>query len=292
MNNGFHHDIPEDVYHDGKGVGAPALSQSIAKVLLASSPFHAQAARSAPREDKEAFDLGHAVHALVLEGEERFVIIDAPDWRKADAKEARDEARRNGKYPLLAHKAAAVRRMAKAIRVACDGFEGTPKPLTNGKPEVTMKWTEDGVTFLGRLDWLHADGRCIDDLKSTTFAKPDAWTRRVLYPMGYDLQHAFYRRGVKALTGKEPEFRFVVSELEFPHATSFVTLDSVAAQLADEKLEWIIGKWRECLRTGKWPSYPTRLVTVAPPPWELAASEQRSWDHENPDLVDDEPEEA
>jgi hypothetical protein len=93
---------------------APSLSSGIARTLLTHSPAHAWTAAPAaqprlPIEEKESFDIGSAAHALLLEGEDRMVVLPYDDYRKKEAKEARDYARAEGKHPILEAKYPAVR---------------------------------------------------------------------------------------------------------------------------------------------------------------------------------------
>jgi hypothetical protein len=113
----------------------PSLSSSIARRLLTSSPHHAwwEHPRLHPGyvpEESEAFDLGAACHAYILEGESAFAIIDAKDSRTNAAKDARDAARAAGKTPPLAHRWQAVQDMAHAVELQLAAFEDLPIPFT------------------------------------------------------------------------------------------------------------------------------------------------------------------
>lgn len=253
---------------------APSLSSSVARVLVECSPLHAWTAhpRLNPahvREESEAFDLGTAVHAYLLEGADNFAIIDAPDWRTKAAKEARDAAREEGKVPLLAHRWADVRGMAAAARESFKSCE-RPTPLTAGAPERTLIWREGPVWCRARLDWLHDDHRTIDDLKSTSVtANPEVWTR-TLFNTGYDLQAAWYLRGLKAVTGQDARFRFVVIETTPPYACSLIGLSPEALMLAEKKCLMALELWAACLETNVWPGYPTRVCYAELPGYEEA----------------------
>ncbi len=255
---------------------APSLSSSIARELLAASPEHARFAHprlnpDLEREDKDAFDLGTAAHAYLLEGEAGFAIIDAPDWRKKDAQEARAAARLAGKVPLLAHRWEDVKAMAAAARRRLAAHEDPPVPLTAGKPEQTLIWQEkNGVWCRARLDWLHDTLRVIDDYKTTeraAGANPDTFGR-ALFGMGYDVQAAFYLRGLRAVAGIDATFRFVVQESFKPFAVSVVALAPDVATLAEKKVLYAIHRWGECSRASRWPGYPTRTCWIDLPPWE------------------------
>lgn len=264
--------IGPDDYHSDP-CPTPSLSSSIARLMLANSPAHGwyNHPRLNPafeREEKETFDLGRAAHAYLLEGESGFAIIEADDWRTAKAKSARELARLAGKIPLLAHRWADVQAMALTAREQLAKHEA-PIPLTNGRAEQTLIWPERGdVWCRARLDWLHDAYEWIDDYKSTgATANPDEWTRGPLFGTGYDLQAAFYVRGLKVLTGIEAQFRFVVQENFAPFALSVIGLGPDVLTLAEKKRQHAVELWRDCLRANSWPAYPTRTCFAELPPW-------------------------
>ncbi len=259
---------------------SPSLSSSIARTLLASSPLHAwfEHPRLNPghvREDEEKFDLGTAAHAYLLQGESGFAVIDAPDWRTKDARAARDAARAEGKLPILAHRWQDVLGMAEAAERQLAAYEETPRPFANGKAEETLVWQEGDVWCRARLDWLHADHRTIDDLKTTSAsANPAVWSR-ALFGAGADIQAAFYSRGVRALFGQPATFRFIVQENFAPYALSVIGLGPDALVLAEKKALSAIEQWRYCMAENRWPGYPMRTCWAELPSWEEARWLQR-----------------
>lgn len=284
--------VPSAQYHaDDLGCDAPMLSASLATILLRESPKHAYARH--PKlggfieEPSETFDLGTAAHSMILEGNESsYAIIEANDWRTNAAKDARAAARAAGKTPLLAKQVERVRAMSAAVRAQLAEFADAPAPLTNGKPEQTLVWQEDDlVCCKARLDWLHDDLLTIDDLKTTAkSASPQAWTRSV-YGMGGDVQAAMYLRGLSKVAfelhdprlrwnASHRTFRWIVVENSYPYATSVCTLSPDALGLAHQKVQLAIDIWRECLRTGYWPGYPLRTVSIDAPKWEALAAEE------------------
>lgn len=272
--------IPAADYHLDPVGPAPSLSSSIAKTLLGYSPLHAftEHPRLNPgleREEKEIFDLGTAAHAYVLEGETAFAIIEAKDWRTKDAQSARDAARLEGKTPILAHRWQDIQDMADALHAQLELHGARPRPFTNGKAEQTLIWKERGIWCRARLDWLHSDYSAIDDLKTgAQSANPDVWSR-TLFGAGHDIQEAFYRRGLRAVTGREAAFRFVVQENVRPFAASVMGLAPAAQELAARKVARAIDLFDACLQSGRWPGYPTETCYAEPLPWHEAAWEER-----------------
>lgn len=277
------YDILAEAYH-ADCCPAPSLSASVAHELLSRSPRHAWQAH--PRlnpahepEHRAEFDIGHAAHALMLgDDRARFVIVEAADYRTAAAKVARDAAYAAGAIPLLPHQYDAAVRMASAARLQLDGHEARDA-FRAGKPEQTIAWREGDVWCRARLDWLPdriTRATIIYDFKSTTNAEPAAWSRSKIEAMGYDVQAAFYLRGLRALGHPDTlRFAFVVAETEPPHALSVIGLPPEAMALAQQKVEHAIAVWRQCLATGDWPAYPTRICWADPNPWSEARWQER-----------------
>jgi PDDEXK-like uncharacterized protein DUF3799 len=286
--------IPAADYH-ADPCPAPSLSASLIRELLAQSPEHAWWAhpRLNPAYEAETstkFDVGTAAHALLLERRDDFLLIDAENYRTKDAQAQRDAAYANGKTPLLPDQWDDVQAMVAAARRQLADHQDKPTPLTGkGKPEQTLVWREDGdVWCRARLDWFFDDRTLIDDYKSTgTTANPEVWSRRLLWGLGYDVQAAWYRRGVRAVFGIDPGFRFVVQETFAPYALSVIALTPESMALADKKVAHALDLWRECLTTGKYPGYPTRTVWAELPAWEEAQWVEReardSWTRGVPD---------
>lgn len=276
------HTMTSDTYHSDP-CPAPSLSSSIARTLLGYSPLHAftEHPRLNPaveREEKEIFDLGSAAHAYFLEGETGFVVVDAKDWRTKDAQSQRDAARLEGKIPLLASKWQDVQDMAAAARQQLGEHEAKPIPFAGGKPEQTLIWREVDIWCRARLDWLHDDHSAIDDLKtSSASCNPDVWGR-TLFNSGYDVQAAFYLRGLRAISGggaRGTEFRFIAIENTKPFALSVMALAPGALDLAERKVKRAIALWRHCLQANRWPGYPSQTCYIEAPPWEEARLMER-----------------
>jgi hypothetical protein len=257
----------------------PALSASIIKILVDQSCLHAWHAHPAlnpnwaeQQDDKEEkFDIGTAAHALILEGIDKIVEIDAPDWRKKETKELRDLAYAEGKIPLLKKHASDVRNMVNQAHKSiaeCSNLCGVT--LADGRPEMTLIWEEDGIWCKARTDWLHNDNELIIDLKSTQgSADPYTATRRVMDQMMGDVQEAWYKRGLQKITGKDAAFIFLVQESKAPYACSFIEPSATYLEIGKNKVEVAMGMWRQCLETGTFPGYSNQFFRPDPKNWVM-----------------------
>jgi hypothetical protein len=89
-----------------------------------------------------------------------------------------------------------------------------------------------------------------------------------MWDLGFDVQAAFYQRGLKAITGETVEPRFVIIESEPPYAVTVLALAPSSMELAHTKVQWAIDTWRTCMKTGVWPGYPTEISYAELPAWQ------------------------
>jgi len=297
MKPGLYPRLPEGDYHGDPVGDAPSLSASSANLLLTRSPRHAWENHPRlnpnwkPDEPSNRMDLGSAIHQLILEpSAERIAVLPAKftDWRTADAKTQRANARAAGMIPLLNEDyliAVAIRDAAYA-QLRGSELAGV---FDQGDAEITAVWQDEppigptgalpAVWNRGRLDYLTADRRLIIDLKTTeTSAHPDAFVRRIAND-GMDLQAAFYKRGVKVLTGEDAKCVFLVIEVTPPYALSMVGMTPEWEAFAEHKRVRALQTWASCLASGNWHAYPNRVCYGTLPAWvEAAFMEQEARD--------------
>jgi hypothetical protein len=269
-----------DYVADNVGAPGPTLSSSLAHHLLTRSPLHAwyrhpKLNPAWQEESSAAFDLGSAVHAVLLEGRsDLLAIIDVPDWRTSAAKTARDEARAAGKIPLLPGDGETVERMVAASSMAL----GSPDLAGLGalEAERTYVWEEDGHWYRCRPDWATADCTIVLSYKTTSLnAEPSAYTKTILN-FGYDMQAAFERRGIEAATGVKPKhYIWIVQETAAPYATSLVGLAPDFAAYGHDRMCEAMDLWGSCIDRDYWPGYPNRICYVSPPAWARAELDER-----------------
>ncbi len=288
------YDIADADYHADPVVG-PSLSSSIVKLLDQQTPLHAWQAhpRLNPQfveKRSKQFDIGSACHELVLRGDSaRFAVINALDYRTKHAQELREDAYENRQIPILVDQAASATRMETKVRqflIESEQLVGVFAP-GHGEPEKTLVWREDivsdaiGVATVwcrAKLDWLPTvtNSHFFWDFKSTDgSAEPESWLRRCCFPLGFDLQAAFYLRGIRAVLGyDDAQFGFIVAEQNEPHACSAIGLPPAVIAAADERVERAIMLWARCLATKRWPGYPSTIWWGAEtPPWLRARAE-------------------
>lgn len=256
-------ELTAEQYHAGVDE-RPRLSASMAQILWAKTPLHAWTAhpRLNPhyaREDDGKFDLGTVAHSVLLQGDDIVYVVHEDAWRTKTAKESREYARSIGKVPLLAKDRDRVHEMCDSLR------EKLPAFFVDGKPEVSLHWSEGEYAFKARLDWLRDDHALILDLKTTS--QLGGWERR-LFDHGYDIQAAMYRRGVAALFDERPAYLWIVVETTAPFEFRLLRPGADVLEGGERKLEWAIARWRECMTSGVWPGYSREIAEVELPAWE------------------------
>lgn len=258
----------------------PSLNAGTITRLISQSPAHAWHAH--PRlnpnyksEESDAFDLGSAAHALLLEGDDRMQVIRADSYRTNAAKAERDEARAAGKYPVLEARYADVLAMVDVARskiASCPDLSGIK--LDDGIPESVIIWTEGDTMFRCRPDWRAHAGDVMLSYKTTAAsANPAAWPRTML-GMGADIQATLEARGNLAVSGKPTKVIFLVQEVTAPYSCSLIALAPAFQAFAEEKINCAIAIWKECLRANIWPGYTSRIAWVEPPAWAIAQQEE------------------
>jgi hypothetical protein len=266
---GVYPDVPIDEYHGDK----TTLSSSGARKLLPPScPALFRWEQDNPPAPKQVFDFGSAAHQMVLGGGPDLGIVDAPDWRTADARQERDDIRAEGGVPLLRHEYDQVQAMADAVRrhpVASALFD-----VDHGRPEQSLYWRhhETGVQRRARLDWLpdSVPGRrmVIPDFKTSPSADLESISKSSAN-YGYYMQAAWYLDAVRALgLAEKPAFVFVFQMKTPPYLISVVELDQNAIDLGRSLNTTALHIYRECVESSRWPDFcDGEIPLISLPAW-------------------------
>lgn len=272
-------------YHADRWEGEPSLSSSGAADILLRSPAHMRAKH--PRltdhpvtESTYSMNLGTTVHAILLH-DDRVDVVPFDDFRKAEAREAREASLARGRVPVTRpmwdDANAIAEAVTKDLQVRGPYVEPWPTPFTDGQAEYVIRYRDNGANCRAMLDWLRHDRDYIDDLKTTADASP-AKVRRHIFNMGYDIRAAFYIRAVVHEhgyeTGVTPTFRWVFVETKPPYPVTVATLTERAMDSANVKVEEAIRIWNQCLEDGVWPAYQPDTIEVDIPGWQQDASDR------------------
>jgi hypothetical protein len=245
----------------------PALGSTSLKTLATKTPAHYQHEKKHPKSSA-AFDLGTAAHSLILEGDESgVVVIDVESKRGKAWTEPADAATAAGKIALTTKEWAQV----KAMRDSVMSHKQARELLTGHKAEESVFWKEDGLTLKCRPDaWKPG---LLVDLKTTRDANPNEFGKTA-HEYGYHQSAAHYIDGVKAATGEELPFHFVLVEKTEPYLVSVVKeLDIEAVNIGRQLNDRAKRIYRECVESNTWPGYPSAEL-VPLPMWAIYQTEE------------------
>ena len=280
--------ISNDEYHN-HFCDQPTLSTGVIKKLLDAPKraWHENRLLNpqyVKQDHERKFDLGSAVHDYVLEGGDAIIVITGyKDWRKNDAKELAEAALHIGKIPLLEKQFEQVQEISEVVLSTIKNCSelGISDLKTDGEAELSYIWQENGIWGKCRPDYITRDKKVILDLKNLgQSADPEKFGSHAV-DMGYDIQDAWYRRGINTIDGTLPEFIFILCEIKKPYLACTWSFSAQGKALGDDKVDMAIKLWGKCLRDNHWPGYPTnRICWGEIKPWKIADWESKKYDIE------------
>ena len=259
MESGIFGNIPNADYHAKDGLSSSGLSR------LAQSPAHYLAYKQNPPEQTKAMRIGSGVHAAVLEdGFNTGLIIRGPGGTRANGAFKEFAKQHPDKIVLTEDDYQEVEHIAeKVLR-----HDLANELLRGGKAEQSAFWVDEatGVLCKCRPDYLRNDGLVID-LKTSSDASPEAFQRSIM-SYKYHWQSAWYLDGLSKLLGKRLEnFVHLVVETEAPYGVAVYVLDNGSLDKARDDIATLIKRYADCLHTGEWPGYDTRIQNISLPHW-------------------------
>lgn len=279
--------VTESIYYADLLGDKPNLTQSMAHTMIDQSPYHGWLNHpklgSKAKEPTLAMEKGTLIHGLLhgdgeMDTPEGVVILDFDNYRPKLAREARDQTTEAGLTPMLRHEWERCKAAATAARkFILDNIAKVNVPAPgDGQVEGTILWNEtatDGtiVPCKARLDLWCPRYLTIVDYKTTGDANPRRLPRQMT-EKGMDIQAACYSRAIASkfpdLAGRT-QFINVFIESKEPHMCVPVKPDGMMMKLGDLKWQRAVDLFAECSRTGKWPGYADRVLSMSPSPWAL-----------------------
>lgn len=235
----------------------PAISRS-ELWRIGDSPEKFQYFRDNPKLPSPALVFGQLFHKIVLEPDsfhEEFAVTPAVDRRTKEGKAAYQAF-----VEYAANRVVVTANMVRQASSMAAALHTHPfaKKLLAGARETPWFWT-DSLTGEGckcRTDVTVEIGGApfIVDLKTAVNAGTETFTRDAI-KYGYDLQAAMYREGVKANTGKEYGFVFVVVEKEPPYSINILQADTLFLRRGMNIYRELMDVYHDCRVTGNWWGY-------------------------------------
>lgn len=244
----------------------PGVNQSSLKKIIV-SPAHYQAALKQKFHPSPAMEMGTAVHAWVLDGEEVFnsQYVEQPDHVKLNTKAGKEWKDAQGRKKILKPEMVAdIKGMAASLQ-RCSWYENTGADYIK-RNEVSVYWEWMGVQCKARLDSLLVEEGLVLDLKTTASVDPDQFLRKVT-GLGYDFQAAYYAKAAEVAFGKPFRFTFAAIEREAPYDFQLFPVSDEMMQEGLAKCEDALQIYAQCEKTGEWPERAVKSHQLRYPRW-------------------------
>ncbi|BBB01021.1 hypothetical protein RVR_8253 [Actinacidiphila reveromycinica] len=249
-----------------------SLSSSGARALLdPGCPAQFDYDRRQPQLPKKEFEIGTAVHSVLLGSGADLVVVDAEMWNTKAIKAEVADIRADGHIPLKPSDMQQVADMVAAVRAhPVAGPLFTPG---SGTPEQSLYWIDPdtGVTCRVRPDWLKhlPDLTLCVDYKTAVKADPEAVSKAIA-ERGYHQQDAFYIDGIQQVLGLPARFLFVFQSKTAPYLITVRELSDADRAIGRAKNQRALRIYAECTKTGIWPDWtgPTDSIPyISLPTW-------------------------
>ena len=235
-------DIPNEDYHAGVGISSSYIRR------FGQSQLHAIEHK---QESSPNLKFGTAAHALIVEGQEAFdkevrVLTGSP-YTKA-YKEEKAEYEEQGFIVLKEDDVNLIQSMKDSMV-----YEGNAYLNAKGKvAEASIYWYEDDVLCKCRPDMLcpplkepNSDNKIvIIDYKTTISCEPFAFNKSVK-KYGYDMQAAWYRRGLLMAGYDVEDFVFIAQEKVHPYASKVFRITKEQMDFGWTMMESYLNDYKE-----------------------------------------------
>jgi hypothetical protein len=248
----------------------PGVNQSSLKKILL-SPAHYQAALKFRMIPTPAMEMGTALHALSLDGEEAFNsgYIKKPDGLSLSTKAGKEWKASVGRKKVLSSGGkddpwGSVQGMAESLR-RLEWYSGTDAEYIK-RNEVSIYWDWLGVRCKARLDSVLVEDGIVLDLKTTDTVEPDLFLKKVI-GLGYDFQAAYYAKAAEVAFGKPFKFLFVAVERKAPYTVDIFEATPDMIEEATYKCEEALRRYVLCEENNAWPNREPLVRQLDYPSW-------------------------
>ena len=247
-------------YHAHKAVGSTTLKYA----LQSMAKFKAAIDGRMKSKESDAFDLGKAAHAAVLEQNfDRYVCGPEVDKRTKEWKEF--EEKNQGKICLKESAYVQVQGMYEAFYK----HSLVPRITNNGKPENSFFVDIHGLEYKARPDYIVLEGErekesaYIVDYKTAASIDLES-CQRAIGNYGYDVSGAHYIQVVSAAIEKPiTEYYWIFQEKDPPYECVVFRMDDECKERAIKCVKRLYEKIGQCLKSGLWPGrYDARILDV------------------------------
>jgi len=244
-------------------------SHQLADFRKCPSLYHKKKLGLIADEDRPAYLVGRAVHAMILEGDDEFYKRYAsggpvnPRTGKpfGSATQAytdwKEEQAAKGLQCLTAEQHLLVADIAEGVR----SHPHVRELLVKGVPEGVVRTEYRGMACQSRIDWFHPEFGILDLKTADSLDYFEADARRY----GYAHQLAFYRSVAERVTGVSFPVRMVAVEKRQPFRCGVWLVSEQTLAYCQQENEAAIERLKVCEKSGVWPTgFEEPLVFDAP----------------------------
>lgn len=292
---GIYKGISLSDYHEKRDLfDGPSISKSALKWLL---PPHGGSPKAfwgrwkwnpvhVEPKTTPALDFGKATHCLLLGDEvfaEKFCVRPEgyPDYRKAEAREWRDEMEANGLTILTPDQIDRIKRIAADAAT----YPLVQQGILNGKIERTLCWKDPatGIWIKCRPDAVPSSSGIFCDLKTASSFDED-FLERQIFDAGYYLQAAMTRMVCRSLKVPFETFALLYVLNDDVPDTAHAEIADFELDRGERAIRWCLDTIAACLKSGDWPGAQPfnngeRALQIKP--WAKDRLDQFLQQHEN-----------
>ena len=242
MKPGIYHDISGDDYHSRAGYSASFFKQCF-KENLAKAKFN----RIELTADTE--EIGHGVHADVLEPDKE-LLVRGPDRRGTnDWKAAKEDAEWNGKILVKGQVYDQIKQMSASLKhhSRCGEILAWDDKVC----EASIWHELDGLLVKIRPDLFSAKRRAIADVKTCQSSDPYEF-QKTSWQLGYPIQAAFYVKIANEFGIPIDDFYFLTVEKKFPYLAHCHKLSRAALNYGLDVVDRMLPLIKEAHESDTW----------------------------------------
>ncbi len=266
IETGFYPDVLFDEYCRLDAMNASTL------VAGKKTMAHMRYRMLTPLEDTDALRLGRLTHLLVFEKEkfaDQYILAPECDRRtkagKATWAEFEVVALSSGREPVKSAHFDQAKQIADAVH---DDPLARSIVTCRGHSEATLVWEDPdtGVLCKSRLDHLgdFNNYSVVSDLKTTDNAEEWAF-KNAIQKYSYHIRAAFYMDGLKAVSGTERRWFWVVVEKTPPYCCAAYEPESELLDMGRSIYKDLLRRYKECKATDTWPGYSDDIEPIGAP---------------------------
>jgi hypothetical protein len=282
---GVYPGVPAETYHRWD-----AASNSALGLLTGRSPAHARYLLNNPPAPTPAKLRGDALHLAVLEPDllaERYVVpgscaaVLKSGERKGEPCGAPGRSYVSGAWFCDKHPHGETEETRQLLPLAdfecCIAMRQAVLTHADAGPilaaamqrevSIVFHWPSTDILCKARLDLPVFSHAAIGDVKTTLDASEPGFNRAV-DRFGYYRQDAFYTTAAESAGFPVRDFYFIAVESQPHHGVAVHQLDDDWRAIGRAEIADLLGVWKACTDTGRWPSYRAGVSTLSPPPWK------------------------